>query len=118
MRPHRYRSHSGASATVRDTERFVKIDVAHIHTEIDRTADPNKRVEICSIHIHLTALFVDQLGYLLNPTLENSVGRGVGYHYRANLSAMVRYFATEIIYRDVARLITLNWHNGKTDHYR
>jgi hypothetical protein len=52
----------------------VKIDVAHIHTEIDRTADPNERVEVGSIHVYLPALLVDKLSYLLNTPLEHTVG--------------------------------------------
>ena len=56
---YRDRTDSRASTSVRDAERFMKVEMAGIDSELARPADANEGVQICAIHIDLAACLMN-----------------------------------------------------------
>src|SRR4026208_721658 len=79
---HRDRTDTGSAATVRDAERFVKIEVTDGGAELARLGQADHRVEICSVDVDLSTVTMHDLAQFTNVCLEHSVRRWVGHHCR------------------------------------
>jgi hypothetical protein len=73
-------ANSWASTTVRDAESFVKIEVASIDSEFAWSTDPDKGIQVCSIHINLPPRSVNFFADVADRRFENTVSRWVGDH--------------------------------------
>ncbi len=60
MRADGDRADTGAAATVRDAERLVQVQVRHVGAEPTRLGEPEQRVEVGTVDVHLAAGVVDR----------------------------------------------------------
>ena len=60
----------------------VQVDVRDVRPEVGRPHEPEQRVQVRSVHVHLPALLVDDAADLADGRLEDPVRRGVGHHER------------------------------------
>src|SRR5205807_7091374 len=72
------RPHSGPAAAVRDAERLVEVQVAHVGADVGRAAEADLGVHIGAVHVHLTAVRVHDLADLPDRLFENAGGGRVG----------------------------------------
>jgi hypothetical protein len=69
VRPHADRTHSRASAAVRDAERLVQVEVADVSAEATRSGQSEQRVEIGPVDIDLSPGVMHQLADLRHTAL-------------------------------------------------
>ncbi len=50
------RSHARAAAAVRDAERLVQVEVAHVRADVAGAADADLRVHVRAVHVDLSAV--------------------------------------------------------------
>ncbi len=62
-------SHARSSSTVGNGECLVKIQMAHICPEEPWRGEANLCIHVCTIHIDLASVFVDDLTHLLHSVL-------------------------------------------------
>ena len=99
---HADRSHARAAAAVRDAERLVQVQVADVGADVARPAEPDLRVHVGAVHVHLPAVLVNDLADLPDRLLEHAVRRRVGHHQRGErvcdaASALARRSATSML---------------------
>ena len=75
--------HAGTAASVRDTEGLMQVEMAHVGTEVAGPAQPDLRVHIGPIQIHLSAVSMGDRANPADAFLEHPVGRGIGDHQRS-----------------------------------
>ena len=75
MRGHANRSHPGAAAAVRNRERLVQVQVADVGADRRRARQPDLRVHVGAVHVHLAAVLVDDRADLADVVLEHAVRR-------------------------------------------
>ncbi|CAM4411085.1 hypothetical protein PARU111607_17590 [Palleronia rufa] len=102
MRAHPDRTHAGAAAAVRDAERLVQVQVAHIGTDLARLHQPDHGVEVRPVQIDLPAVGMGDVADLSDGLLEHAMGRGVGYHAGRQSVPGGRGLGAEILHVDVA----------------
>ena len=73
MRLYPDRAHPRATATVRNAKRFVQIEMTHIGANICRTTEPNKRVQIRTVHVNLPTRTMNNIAYFANLFLKHTV---------------------------------------------
>ena len=95
--PHSDRADARSATTVRDTEGLVQIQVADVRTELARTSQPDHRVEVCPVHVDLTACGVNQFAHLADVILEHPVGGWVGDHDRGEVLGVLADLGPEIV---------------------
>ena len=98
---HGDRSNARATATVRDAERLVEVEVAHIGTEAAGTGHADERVEVGAIDVDLPAGIVHRGTDLTDRLLEDAVRRGVGDHDRRHSIATCLELGVQISDVDV-----------------
>ena len=62
-----------SATSVRRSKRLMQIQVAHVRTDETRTGITNLRIHIRSVHIHLSAILVNNIAHLANRHLKYSV---------------------------------------------
>ncbi len=67
-------SHAGSAAAVRNAERLVEIQVAHIGADVARPAQADLRVHVGAVHVDLAAMLMHDFANLLDGGLEDAVG--------------------------------------------
>ena len=77
------RAHAGTAAAVRNAERLVEVEMAHIGADVARPAQADLRIHVRAVHIHLAAMLMDDLADLLDRGLEHAVRRRIGHHQGA-----------------------------------
>ena len=66
-------SHARATATVRDCKRLVQIQMTDVGADRGGTRQPDLRVHVGAVHVHLTAVLVDDVADLADVVLEDAV---------------------------------------------
>ena len=66
MRRHADRPHARAAAAVRNAERLVQVDVADVGADRRRAREPDLRVHVGAVHVHLAAVLVHDRADVLN----------------------------------------------------
>ena len=74
------------AAAVGDAERLVQVEVADVGAEVAGAAQPDLRVHVGAVHVHLAAVLVDDVAHLGDRLLEDAVRRRVRDHQRRELS--------------------------------
>ena len=90
MRLHRDRTDAGAAAAVRNAERLVQVEVRHVGAELAGRREPDQRVEVRAVDVHLAAVRVHDLADAADAGLEHAVRRRVGDHDRGELARVLR----------------------------
>ncbi len=80
MRAGRDRPDPGSTATVRDAERLVQVQVGHVRTELPRPRHAHQRVHVRPVHVHLPARPVHRVAHAGDRLLEDAVGGRVRHH--------------------------------------
>ena len=100
---HADRPHPRAAAAMRDAERLVQVEVAHVGADVARAAEPDLRVHVGAVHVHLAAVLVHDPADLPDRSLEDAVGGRVGDHERREGVAVGLGLRAQIVEVDVAR---------------
>ena len=79
------RADAGATAAVGDAECLVQVEVADVGAEVAGAAQPDLRVHVGAVHVHLAAVLVDDVAHLGDRLLEDAVRRRVRDHQRREL---------------------------------
>ena len=82
MRLHGHRARTRPTAAVRRRKRLVQIQVHHVDAEVTRPRDTHQRVHVRAIHVDQRALFVQDLGNLLDVLFEHAHRVRIGDHQR------------------------------------
>ena len=115
---HGDRAHARTAAAVRDGKRLVKIEVTHIGADRRRTREPDLRVHVGAVHVHLAAMLVDDGADLADFFLEHTVRRRIRDHQRRELVAMLQRLGAEIGEVDVAVRVARRHDDLETGHGR
>ena len=109
---------SWASTSVRDAESFVKIKVAGIDSEFAGSADSDKGVQVCSVHINLSSRIVNFFTDIPNRRFENTVSRWVGDHGSGHPGSVFFQFGVKVCEINVALVVASDRNNSKTNEDR
>ena len=115
MGSNRDRADSRSTAAVRDTESFMKIEVAGIDAKFARTADADEGVEVGAIHIDLAPCLVDFLADISNRRFKDPVGGWVRDHGGGDAGTVLLKFGIEVSEVDVALVVAGDCNDSKTD---
>ena len=66
-------THPRTAAAVRDAERLVQVQVTDVSADIRRAAQPDLRVHVGAVHVHLAAVLVHDRADLPDRLLEHAV---------------------------------------------
>ena len=80
MRGHGNRSHAGSSPAMRDGKRLVQVEMTDIGADLSRAREPNLRVHVGAVHVHLPAVLVHDVADFLDAILEHAVRGGIRNH--------------------------------------
>ena len=81
------------------------------------TAQADHGIEVRPIHVHLTAIFVDDVANFLDRRFENTVRRRIGHHQRSEVVPVLLGLGPEVAHIDVALVVRLNHHHLHPGHY-
>src|SRR5690606_37844340 len=74
VRGHSNRPHARPTATVRNTEGLVQVQVADISPNITRATEPNLGIHVGPIHIDLPAMIMHNAAQFNNAFFKDAVG--------------------------------------------
>mmetsp|Transcript_26413 Transcript_26413/g.67196 ORF Transcript_26413/g.67196 Transcript_26413/m.67196 type:complete len:1036 (+) Transcript_26413:699-3806(+) len=109
-------AHAGAAAAVRDAERLVQVEVAHVGADDAGRGQPHLRVHVGAVHVHLAAVLVDDAADLVHPLLVHSVSGGVGDHERGKVLGVLLRLGTQLVDVDVAVRVGGHGHDLHARH--
>ena len=110
------RTHARPAAAVRDAERFVEVEVANIRTNCSRRGKPHLCIHVCTIHVNLPAIRVNDLANFLNRCLKNPVRGWIRDHERGQVLLMLLGFFSQIHHIYIAHSIAIYDHYFHTRH--
>mmetsp|Transcript_46287 Transcript_46287/g.117179 ORF Transcript_46287/g.117179 Transcript_46287/m.117179 type:complete len:831 (+) Transcript_46287:42-2534(+) len=105
VRLHADGAHAGAAAAVRDAERLVQVEMAHVGADVARRRQPHLRIHVGPVHVHLATGVVDDLADGVHALLVHAVRGGVGDHERGELVLVGIHLLLEVRHVDVARRV-------------
>ena len=118
VRRDRDRAHAGAAAAVRNAERLVQVDVAHVGPEIGDAREAGERVQVRAVEVDLAAGGVHPVADLPYRLLEHAVGRRVGEHEGADTIAELPDLRGKVRDVDVAVRIARDHRDLQPRHVR
>ncbi len=118
MRGHANGPHAGTAAAVRDAERLVQVQVADVGADRRRTRQPDLRVHVGAVHVHLSAVVMDDGADVLNALLENPVGGRIGDHQRREPTVVLCGFRAQILDVDASLFRAGHDHHAHPGHHR
>jgi len=65
----------------------MQIQVHHVHAEVPGTGLADQGIHVGAVHVEQGALGVEDVGDLMNLTLEDANGAGIGEHQRGRVFA-------------------------------
>src|SRR5262245_4209027 len=83
------RSHPGSATAMWNSKRLVQVQVADIRSDRGGAGQPDLRVHVRTVHVHLSAMFVDDVADLADVVLEHAVRRRIGDHQAGQSIAML-----------------------------
>ena len=102
MRARRHRSDARAAAAVRDAERFVQVQVADVAAELPRPGQPDQRVEVGAVDVHLPARVMNGGADLGDIVLVHAVRGRIGDHQRRQPLGVFADLGAQIVEVDIA----------------
>ncbi|CAG7456097.1 hypothetical protein PICSAR144_03483 [Mycobacterium avium subsp. paratuberculosis] len=111
VRAHRHRPHPRPAAAVRDAERLVQVQVADVAAELARPGQPDQRVEVGAVDVHLAARVVDGRADLGDVVLVDAVRGRVGDHQRRQPVAVFGDLRAQVVEVDVAVVVAAHDHH-------
>mmetsp|Transcript_2617 Transcript_2617/g.7893 ORF Transcript_2617/g.7893 Transcript_2617/m.7893 type:complete len:987 (-) Transcript_2617:315-3275(-) len=95
-------SHSWTASSVGDAERLVQVQVAHVSSDDARRREADLGVHIGAIHVHLTAVLVDDPADLVGAILVDTMGGRVRDHEGCQVVLMLYGLGANLLDVDVA----------------
>jgi hypothetical protein len=105
VRPHGDGSDTGPATAVGDAERLVQVEVTDVGTEHAGLGEPDKRVQVGAVDVHLATGIVDHGADVTDPFLEHAVRGRVGEHDRRHAIAVGVEVARQVTDVDVALVV-------------
>ena len=99
------RPHSGTTATVRNGEGLVQVQVGDVATEQARFGHTDQRVEVGAIDVHLATVAWTTLTHLVDLGFEYAVSGRIGDHQRRQIGGVLGRLRLEILEIDVAAIV-------------
>ena len=112
------RPHARPSASVRDAERLMEVEVAHVDAEIAGPTQPDLRVHIRAVHIHLPPGGVHDFADPPHPFLKDPVGGWVSHHHGGEVGVVLSGLGLEIGKVHVPLFVTGHRHDFEPGHHR
>ena len=76
---------------MRSGERFVQVEVHHVHAEISRTDFADKGIHVGAVHVEQAAFGVEDIGDLVDLLLEDAEGVRIREHQRGDVFVHLRF---------------------------
>ena len=111
-------AHAGAAAAVRDGEGFVQVDVRDVSADIGGAAQADLRVEVCAVHVHLTAVAVHDGADVFHGRFKHAVGRRIGEHQAGEVGGVLCGLGAEVGHIHVAVVVTFDSDHNEAAHLR
>ena len=118
VRAHPDRPDAWTSASVRDAERLVQVQMRDVGAELARASEPDHRIEVGAIEVHLPTGLVDERAHFGDLILEHPVGGRVGDHQRAEAGAIRVDLGAQVVEIDVAPLVARDDDDLEPRHHR
>ena len=115
MRAHGNRPHTRPTPAVRNAERLVQIEVAHVAAELSRPGHTHQGVEVGAVHVDLAAGVVHRRTDIGDVVLEDTVGRRIGDHQRRQRPGMLGDLCAQFVKVDVTVVAAANHHHAHAD---
>ena len=103
---------------MRNAERLVQVQVAHIRADPGRAGQPHLRVHVGAVHVDLPAGLVHRLADRADIHLEHAMRARIGDHQRRQFLPVLRRLRAQIGKIDVAVTIAANHHHAIPGHRR
>jgi hypothetical protein len=111
------RANTRATASVRDTEGLVEVQMADVSANITRAAETDLGVHVGTVHVDETTVLVDEIAHLLDLGLKDTEGAGVGDHDGGKLVSVLGALGLEILNIQVTSLaVALDGDNLHAGH--
>ena len=110
-------SHAGATATVRDAERLMEVEVDDIRAVVAGSTEADLGVHVGAIDVDLTTVLMHDIADLLDALLEHSMSRWVGHHQCSQFIFVSLRFFPKIIHINVSVVITFHDFHLHACHY-
>ena len=117
MFSHADRAYTRSATTVRRCKCLVKVEVANVSSDKARRGKTHLSVHICTIHIYLSSVFVDDIADIYYSRLENTVGRRVSNHKSCEVVAVLFCFGFEVGNVDITVFVASGNYNIKSGLY-
>ncbi|EHK82903.1 putative metal-dependent RNase [Rhodococcus pyridinivorans AK37] len=101
MRTDADRADTRTAATVRDAERLVQVQVAHIAPELARPRQTHESVEVGTVDVHLTAGVVHGTADVGDVVLVHTVRGRIGDHDRGQARTVVGDLGAQVVEIDI-----------------
>ena len=98
----RDRPHARAAAAVRNRKRLVQVQVTDVGADRRRARQPDLRVHVRAVHVHLAAVLVHDARRCPGCFLEHAVRRRIRHHQRSQAIAMLLGLRPQVVDVDVA----------------
>mmetsp|Transcript_10399 Transcript_10399/g.37637 ORF Transcript_10399/g.37637 Transcript_10399/m.37637 type:complete len:238 (+) Transcript_10399:911-1624(+) len=115
---HADRPHPRPAAAVRDAKRLVQVKVADVGADEPRRGEPDLRVHVRAVHVHLAAVLVDGVADVLDAVLVHAVRGRVRHHERREVILVLLRRRLELRDVDVTRLVRADDDNLVAHHRR
>ena len=116
--PHANRPHARTATAVGNAKGLVQVHMGNVGANVRRPRQPDLRIEVGAIHVHLTAMVVDNFTDLADAFLVHTMGRRIRRHQAGQFVTGSRGFFLKVIEVDVARFIALDDHHAHPGHLR
>ncbi|MNE55481.1 hypothetical protein D3C80_1503170 [compost metagenome] len=110
------RADSWATASMRNAESFMQIQVRYVTAKLTGCTQPDHGIHVRTINVNLTSVRVHDVADLTDAFFKNAVRRRVSDHQSGELRTMFFGLYQKVIYVDVAANITSHNDNSHAGH--
>ena len=112
------RPHPGTAATMRDAERLVQVEMAHVGADVARSAEADHGVHVGAVQVDLAARRMHDVADVANSFLEHAVRRWIRDHQRGQLRSVQLGLRAQVVEVHIAAHVGLHHHDLETGHDR
>mmetsp|Transcript_75959 Transcript_75959/g.183660 ORF Transcript_75959/g.183660 Transcript_75959/m.183660 type:complete len:504 (-) Transcript_75959:911-2422(-) len=113
---HADRPHPRPAAAVRDAKRLVQVKVADVGADEPRRGEPDLRVHVRAVHVHLAAALVHDGHHLLDLRVEDAERGRVRDHQRRQLVRVLVRLGAQVVHVDQPVVRALHYHHVHAGH--
>jgi len=112
------RPHPRTSASVRNAESLVQIQMTDVGADVGGTAEADHRVHVRAIHVNLATVLVYDRADFGDSLLEHTMCRRIGDHQRGKIGTVSFRFRPQVSDVDVATGVGADHHHFHSRHHR